>query len=126
MERNSVYLFVDITLTFPQKECFIGLLSVVAGGGMLMHTAFVPLSIVSLSLKKYMSGRGYNAAKGLFSRDIANLFLPMAQFIQAYEFYKVLFIKMYANCLLSSLKYTYFKVIMHRLTNNVKAESQNF
>ena len=30
-----------------QKMCFIGGLSVVAGGGMLMSTAFAPLSIVS-------------------------------------------------------------------------------
>ena len=42
-------------------------LSVVAGDGMLMHTAFAPLSIV---LKNYMGG-GYNAARGLISRDIA-------------------------------------------------------
>ena len=31
-----------------QKKCFIGLLSVVTGGSMLMPTAFAPLSIVSV------------------------------------------------------------------------------
>ena len=43
----------------------------VAGGGMLMPTAFEPISIVSVW--KNVWGGGYNAARGLISRDIAVL-----------------------------------------------------
>ena len=58
----------------PYKKCYIRLrsrtpLSEVARGGMLMPTAFALLSIASS--KKNLWGRGYNAAKGLISRDIA-------------------------------------------------------
>ena len=54
--------------TPPQykKKGSIGLLSVVAGGGLLMPTTFAPLSI-----------GGYNAARGLISRDIASFPLDL-------------------------------------------------
>ena len=41
----------------------------VAGGSMLIPTAFAPLSIVSV-WKIYIGMGGYNAARGLISRDI--------------------------------------------------------
>ena len=50
-----------------QKMCFIGL-SVVAGGCMLMHTAFAPRPFVSVQKNIWWEwgGGGYNAAGGLF------------------------------------------------------------
>ena len=52
--------------------CFKGPLSVFAEGGMLIPTAFAPLSIVSV--QKIYKGGGYNAARGLISRAIAKIF----------------------------------------------------
>ena len=57
------------TLT-PNKKSFIGLRFRASLSGMLMPTAFAPLSIVSV--KKIMVV-GYNAARGLISRDIARV-----------------------------------------------------
>ena len=63
-------------LSSIQKMCFIGLkyrallsISTLSSrrGGMLMPTSFAPISI----LKNIYEGGGYNAAKGLISRDIA-------------------------------------------------------
>ena len=52
------------------KKCFIGLLSVVAGGGMLIPTEFAPLSIVSVK-KIWGGGWGVKRCQCLISRNIA-------------------------------------------------------
>ena len=67
--------------------CFIGLLSVVAGGSMLMSTAFAPLPLYQS--KKYIFWGGYNAARGLISRDIftckRNYFYQIKKNIRAWQ-----------------------------------------
>ena len=54
---------------FVQKLAISLEIRPLSGIGMLMPTTFASLSFVSV-LKKYM-GLGYNAARGLVSRDIA-------------------------------------------------------